>query len=665
MATVEKVPSMNEANPRDPYNNNSYGTLVDSGYKMVKLPILDVNDFNERIIRSYEEGTAEKGLAADLSVARSLIPAGTATLRDFSYIAPDIPEYIPSNCTGCMDCVTLCPDTAILGKVLGESEFDKRVAAISDPQEREDFRSQWSKTRKYYEGPAKKVGEGGLFSIMIDPSKCKGCAECVTVCDDLALKMIPKTEQVMTHVRKSHRWFKEVGPSDPRYISDNLLIDMMLKEQTHIYTGGAGSCAGCGEGTALRMMCAATGAKYGDDWAIVAATGCNTVYTSTYPYNPYLVPWTNSLFENAPAMAMGVRSRWDQMGWGNKPMWCLGGDGAMFDIGFQALSRLFASGMNIKVFVLDTQVYSNTGGQASTSSYTGQNTKMSVHGKVIAGKQERRKEIAQIAMMHPRTFVAQTTCAHVNHFYRCVLDALAFDGPALICCFTTCQPEHGVADNMATDQARLAVDSRAFPLLIYDPRKGDMLRERLSLQGNPAVSEDWWTNPKTGEVVDFIEFARSEGRFGKHFDKEGNPSETLLRAKADRLENWRLLQELAGVRGGKAAITSRVKLAAGTAVAIQPSATKAPFEKPAVPAASASKVVNSGNGVGKLSNGAMASGLAIGTKIKYRDRRASVWVNGTVESLHPLVLSLDDDTEIRTTPEVLAAGLAEGIIVQQ
>ena len=158
------------------------------------------------------------------------------------------------------------------------------------------------------------------------------------------------------------------------------------------------------------MMCAATGAKYGDQWGIVAATGCNTVYTSTYPYNPYLVPWTNSLFENAPADAMGVRSRWDQMGWQTKPLWCIGGDGAMFDIGFQSLSRMLASGMNIKVFVLDTQVYSNTGGQASTSTYIGQNTKMSVHGKAIAGKQERRKEIAQIAMMHPRTFVAQTTC---------------------------------------------------------------------------------------------------------------------------------------------------------------------------------------------------------------------------------------------------------------
>src|SRR3979490_2706582 len=61
----------------------------------------------------------------------------------------------------------------------------------------------------------------------------------------------------------------------------------------------------------------------------------------------------------------------------------------MFDIGFQALSRLLASGMNVKVFVLDTQVYSNTGGQASTSTFMGQNTKMSVHGKLHDGKQER------------------------------------------------------------------------------------------------------------------------------------------------------------------------------------------------------------------------------------------------------------------------------------
>jgi pyruvate/2-oxoacid:ferredoxin oxidoreductase beta subunit/NAD-dependent dihydropyrimidine dehydrogenase PreA subunit len=538
---------MNEATELDPFNNNSFGTIVDDGYKQVSLPILDVNDFNNRIIHSYESGTAEKDLPADLSVARSLIPAGTAALRDFSYISPEIPEFITENCTGCMDCVTECPDTAILGKVLSESELEAKLAAIPEEADRELFRAQWAQTKKYYHGPAKKGKEGGMFNIIIDPSKCKGCAECVTVCDDLALKMIPKTEQVMDDIRKSHRFFKEFGPSNTDYVNDKLLIDMMLKEETHIYVGGAGSCAGCGEGTALRMMCAATGAKYGDQWAIVAATGCNTVYTSTYPYNPYLVPWTNSLFENAPADAMGVRSRWDQMGWEDKPIWCIGGDGAMFDIGFQSLSRLLASGMNINIFVLDTQVYSNTGGQASTATFTGQNAKMSLHGKKIHGKQERRKEIAQIAMMHPDTFVAQTTCAHTNHFYKSVIGAMEFDGPSLVNCYTTCQPEHGVADNMAADQARLAVDTRAFPLLIFDPSKGERIKQRLSLVGNPSVKEDWYKNPKTGETIDFIDFCRSEGRFGKHFDKEGNPSETLLRSKKDRVDNWRVLQELAGI----------------------------------------------------------------------------------------------------------------------
>jgi pyruvate ferredoxin oxidoreductase beta subunit len=638
MATDSRPPSMNEANERDPFNNNSYGTLTDSGYKMIRLPVLDVNDFNERIIRGYEDGIAEEGLPADLTVARSLVPAGTATLRDFSYVAPDIPEYIPGNCTGCMDCVTLCPDTAILGKVLSESEWEKKLATISDPAEREMFARQWSQTRKYYEGPKKKSGEGGKFAIIIDPSKCKGCAECVTVCDDLALKMIPKTDQVMTDIRKSHRFFKTFGPSDDRYINDNLLIDMMLKEQTHIYVGGAGSCAGCGEGSALRMMCAATGAKYGDQWGIIAATGCNTVYTSTYPYNPYLVPWSNSLFENAPAFAMGLRSRWDQMGWGEKPIWCIGGDGAMFDIGFQSLSRMLAAGMNIKVLVLDTQVYSNTGGQASTSTYMGQNTKMSVHGKKYGGKQERRKEIAQIAMMHPRTFVAQTTCAHVNHFYRSVIDAMEFDGPAVVCCYTTCQPEHGVADNMATDQARLAVDTRAFPLLIYDPRKGDTIKERLSLQGNPAINDDWWVNPKTGQVVDFIDFARSEGRFSKHFDKDGNPSQTLLHARQDRLENWHVLQELAGVLGGKK-----------------------PAAKEGAPPAKAAKPAPAGPAAPRNGNG-LPEGFAKGTRIRYYDGRA--WVPGAVQSTEPLLLVLEDDTEIAITADVLREAIALGLVAR-
>ncbi|HEY2826392.1 MAG TPA: hypothetical protein VGJ04_02235 [Pirellulales bacterium] len=185
---------------------------------------------------------------------------------------------------------------------------------------------------------------------------------------------------------------------------------------------------------------------------------------------------------------------------------------------------------------------------------------------------------------------------------------------------------------------------------------------RLSLQGNPAVTEDWWTNPKTNEVVDFIDFARSEGRFGKHFDKEGNPSETLLWAKEDRLENWHLLQDLAGLRGGKSAGKAPAKSSDGTSVAMKSAASKSAAAKPTIAASTAPKVVNSANGAGK--NGAV-DGFVVGVKIKYRDRQTGAWINGTVESLDPLVLWLEDDTEIRTTAEILAAGLAEGIIVQQ
>ena len=151
----------------------------------------------------------------------------------------------------------------------------------------------------------------------------------------------------------------------------------------------------------------------------------------------------------------------------------------MNDIGFQSLSRMLAAGMDIKVIVLDTQVYSNTGGQTSTSSFKGQDAKMSFHGKVIQGKKENRKELANICMMHKDVYVAQTTCAHLNHFYKAVMDANEYPGPAVINVFTTCQPEHGVGDNMAEHQAKLAADSRSFPIFIYDPRKGS------KIQGTP------------------------------------------------------------------------------------------------------------------------------------------------------------------------------------
>jgi pyruvate ferredoxin oxidoreductase beta subunit len=512
-----------------------------------------IENFSRDIVAAYQRGDASGALCADVGLARSLIPPGTGALRDFSYIAPEIPVFNSDRCVGCMACVTECPDTAILAKAIPATRVADRLAAIEDKQERFQAAAHWTVTRKYHELPLKQGRESALFGVFIDPTKCKGCGECVAICDALefhALEMVKKDDATLPRYQKAFDFFRGVGPTPKEYINERALADFMLDEAAALlYTGGSGSCMGCGEGTAIRMMLAAGGFVYGaEKLAIVAATGCNTVCASTYPYNPYRVPWTNSLFENAPAVAMGVRARWDQIGWGDKRLWVIGGDGAMYDIGFQSLSRLLASGMDIKVLVLDTQVYSNTGGQASTSSFLGQEAKMASFGKALQGKRERRKEFAEICMMHPEVYVAQTTPAHINHFYKAVMEANEYPGPAVVSVYATCQPEHGVADHLGAAHAKLAVESRAFPLFIYDPRKGEKIRERLSLVGNPAQKEDWWTPPNADKPYTFVDFAQTQGRFAKHFNGDGRPSEMVIRAQEDRLDNWHRLQELAGVR---------------------------------------------------------------------------------------------------------------------
>ncbi|HXE74737.1 MAG TPA: 2-oxoacid:acceptor oxidoreductase family protein [Candidatus Xenobia bacterium] len=501
-----------------------------------------------RVMAAYARG-AENELPADRDVARSLIPPASGALRDFSHLAPEIPEFIPNLCVGCMECVNQCPDSAIRAKVVEPATLEAALAAETDAALRQRLAAQFVPTQKYHTVFEKKGEVGGLFGLAIDATKCKGCGECVEVCGShQALKMIPKSDEVLAWEDRSMSFLRRLPATPERFLSEKALGDMMLSESAWLYAGGAGSCMGCGEATAIRMMLAATGFVYGaESVGLVAATGCNTVFGSTYPYNPYAVPWTNSLFENAATVAMGIRGRWDQLGWQAKRLWVLGGDGALYDIGFQALSRMLASGMDIKVLVLDTQVYSNTGGQASGATFLAQEAKMAAFGPGGPGKVERRKELGLIAMMHPDVYVAQTTAAHINHFYRCVLEANAFPGPAVIIVYSPCMPEHGIGDDQAAHQAKLAVETRAFPLFIYDPRKGESLRERLDLKGNPALKDDWYVHPKTNQPVDFVTFARSEGRFRHHFAK-GEPSAALLAGRDDRLKNWRLLQQLAGLR---------------------------------------------------------------------------------------------------------------------
>jgi pyruvate-ferredoxin/flavodoxin oxidoreductase len=298
------------------------------------------------------------------------------------------------------------------------------------------------------------------------------------------------------------------------------------------------------------------------------STGCSSVWGSTYPYNPYPFPWVNHLFQDAPSIAIGIfeghmrkmadnfalvrRARleidndyneevhkpfFEAFDWELfseeefrlcPPIVAMGGDGAMYDIGFQNLSRLMASGMPLRVIVLDTQVYSNTGGQACTSGFTGQVSDMAAYGKAQKGKEEPRKELSLIAMAHRTSYVLQSSQASPAHLVGGILRGLASRRPAIFNVYTPCQTEHGIPDDASEHNAKLALESRAVPYMIYDPDAGTTLTDRLDLDGNPSLEDDWPTydlsyldeNGKEQKMtlpMTIADWAATELRFGKQF----------------------------------------------------------------------------------------------------------------------------------------------------
>jgi pyruvate-ferredoxin/flavodoxin oxidoreductase len=206
----------------------------------------------------------------------------------------------------------------------------------------------------------------------------------------------------------------------------------------------------------------------------------------------------------------------------------MGGDGAMLDIGFQNLSRLLASGKPLRVVVLDTQVYSNTGGQACTSGFTGQIADMSAYGPAMHGKQEVRKELGLLAIAHRGAFVLQSSQASPSHLVAGLIKGLQSRRPAVFNLYTPCPIEHGLTDDWSRQAARLALESRAFPYFVYDPDAGPTFADCLNLDGNPEVDGLWPAyslkyETDAGETAEMelplttADWAATEGRFKKHF----------------------------------------------------------------------------------------------------------------------------------------------------
>ncbi len=694
----------------------------------------DIHRFWEQTGNFYARGMGSDNLT-DPFIGLSVMPAVTSLFRDMTGIRFEHPEWIPNNCTACGDCYTACPDTAIPGLVsdltdvldtvvnkvkkkhgkveqlpravrhleaklrqlfneprngatvnhliqdaidqaVSESGFDPVLSKEFDWFRAELGDFQFALTRPYYDVYEKEEpNSGGLFSITINPTTCKGCMECVQVCNDDALRIVPQTEDSVDKLRKDWDLWLDLPNTPQKYNRiDDLeekigpLESILLNKDAYLnFASGDGACLGCSEKSVIHLFIATLESlmqprieahiayleeltsklenhiqrklmrnldvgdagmmakiiaemkdtdltmagitrklesergsepidqgwlkdvtqllaklkelkwKYTDgntgkgrsNMGMCNATGCTSVWGSTYPYNPYPFPWANHLFQDSTSMAMGIfEGHMAKMAEGFKvirkaelelsgayrssehdefftyfnwqqftdkewllcpPVVVVGGDGAMYDIGFQNLSRMMASGKPIKVLVVDTQVYSNTGGQACTSGFIGQISDMAEFGRVKKGKEEPRKEIGLIAMAHRNTYVMQATMANTSQMIEGYIDGLMTKRPAIFNLYTTCQPEHGVGDDLGVHQAKLAVESRAYPVFKYNPDHGVKAAEAFDLSGNPALDQLWPKyklkylengREKSMEVtMTFADFAITEGRFRKHFRK--------------------------------------------------------------------------------------------------------------------------------------------------
>jgi pyruvate-ferredoxin/flavodoxin oxidoreductase len=486
----------------------------------------------------------------------------------------------PWKCTGCLECIDVCGPGAL-------TAIDQDAAVLETLQQRFEVLADLPNTpKRFLEGSTSL--DGDLKRLLLDHPNfyattgghgaCRGCGEVTAIRLVLATSHAVGDERRKSHLHeldallealaaKHDALAAQEAPDAGRLARLDEAADVLDRRLYFTESGPSG------QGPASTV--------------IANATGCSSVYASTMPFNSYLDPWVNSLFQDTQPLAKGIfegisaqtvtdvralrtaRLELDdaydpavhdeqlrELSWEHftpdeiallPTVMTIGGDGATYDIGFGALSRVLASDTPIKVLVLNSGVYSNTGGQASTSSYTGQDSDLARFGGEHHGKHETRKELGLLASFHPNTFVCSTSTAFHGHFLRASMEMLNYQAPAVMDVYTPCGSEHGVSEAASNARSRLAVESRMHPLFVHDPRRGSTLYDWFTLDGNPDVTSTWTTS--TLEYLDDegavqllttpltpAEFALGETRFKKQFRRLGAEEEDGALPIADYVE---------------------------------------------------------------------------------------------------------------------------------
>lgn len=431
--------------------------------------------------------TAQRGdslpVSAFLPYTDGSVPPG-ATAHERRNTATEMPVWKPENCIQCNLCSYVCPHAVIRPTIMTEQEKQ------SAPKDMKILPLAGSPDKNHY------------FSVTVSEVDCTGCGSCVGVCPgkqgNKALEMTP------VHQKDEHQEYFDYGKSLPQkeeilqiFPATTVKGSQFRRPLLEFH----GACAGCGETTYPKLITQ----LFGDRMYIANATGCSSIWANSCPSAAYTVntfkkgpAWSNSLFEDGAEFGYGMLLANENI----RPEeelshWIFGGDGFAYDIGSGGLDHILASGKNINVLIMDTEVYSNTGGQASKS------TPIGVYAKfATSGKHTRKKDLAAMAMTYGDVYVAQIAMgANYNQTLQAILEAEQYNGPSLIIAYSPCI-SHGIKSGMGSAQQEeaKAVKTGYWHLFRYNPT--------LISQGkNPFILDS------KAPTIDYQEFLNGETRY--------------------------------------------------------------------------------------------------------------------------------------------------------
>lgn len=464
--------------------------------KLINIDDITTFDIDESYSNIYEAMRKRKGNLLKTSdfigTSDGIYEPGTSKYEKRN-ISEVVPFWINSNCIQCNMCSMVCPHGVIRPYLLSEEEYNKAPDYI--------------KQRCTFD-----ITKQGYYIVGISVKDCTGCGLCIKQCP--GKKGVKALEFQKLDRKDEEQKIFDYLDKNISYKKQNIsnLKTIQYKKPKFEFHG---ACAGCGETAYIKLLTQ----MFGDNLVIANATGCSSIYGASLPSTPYTIPWSNSLFEDNAEFGYGILNatnfkrnkikrimeenldsnkelftKWldnyddyevtkyvyDSLDYSKCPkelvdlkdyitkrvVFAVGGDGWAYDIGYGGIDHILSTNDNINVLVLDTQIYSNTGGQSSKASPKG-----SIASFTTSGKKNNKKDLARIALSYPHVYVAQVSLgANPNQLIKVFREAANYNGPSIIIAYAPCI-SHGIKGGMINtlDMEKLAVSSGYYPIFHYNP----------------------------------------------------------------------------------------------------------------------------------------------------------------------------------------------------